>query len=213
VASNRRPCRENIPGLAGLKRRKWSPQDLLTLETALQNGPLSTGRMRTLCANLGRSYAAVIAQARKQGFREVSKELTYVTASSLENRLGVGRRRITAIVKSLGIVCHPTAYRADGKPLRLAIPTAMVPRVLEEIERTKDVTYLGAPPKGSWGVKSRGKRIAHECAGCGTKQNPHYARNRCKPCYDKVKIIQQRRRRRDARVRKEKPCASTLIGN
>lgn len=141
-------------------------------------------------AELGRSVAAIVQQAKRLGLPDPAQLRGCVTVAELARASGYSVCKVRNAVRDLGLVLAERPQRAlyERRRGRSAITPEQQRLVLERLARGDRIFANEAgderSAQGAWGV---GRKPAACLGGCGRKDRPHRARGYCGACYERLR--------------------------
>lgn len=156
----------------------WSPEEDARLRELWPGGGATTAA--TL---MGRSLIAVIERARRIGLGSPNKAL--VSLTEVARRAGCSRERVRRGALAYGVprvgYARSDARRADGHRWS-GLPENAARQLVRRLATAPSRILRNRA--GSWGLgrKPRACLDPH----CRHPNRPHYARGRCKPCYQRL---------------------------
>jgi hypothetical protein len=160
--------------------RSWSKQEELTLEALW-----GIYGANVIARRIGRTHRAVVERAHKLGLGPARQDT--MTLSEFAAATGYSRSRLKTAAAHLGIRLKRVP-RGDPRLLAThhrwhAISFEDQERILEYLKCIPDARKLCKAQQGKWGGPShRGGRKPSRCIDCGSNDEPHFCRGRCKRC-------------------------------
>lgn len=145
-------------------------------------------RVETIARKLGRPRGGVVERAKRLQLGSPARGT--VTVVGLSGKTGYGKTQIKNAARQLGITIgrRVTLNRAKrGGARHTAIDEEDAERIVDFLKGRPDGTRIRAEHKGAWNELGRGgHRKPPACVACGTNERPHYAKDLCRGCYEKM---------------------------
>lgn len=174
--------------------KSWSPEEERKLQFEW-----GVFHLHTLAKRFGRTPVAVKMRARKLGLGAPSRGTE--TVHQIVQRSGYSKPQIWNAAKALGIPIHrrTSAQVKVGKYRFTSIDSDDAERIIDFLKSRPDGARIRHERAGEWGCRGRGGHMKPEkCVGCQTADRPHYAKDRCHPCYERWRNEIRKENRRSA---------------